>query len=116
MQKPHQKILFLAEVMNFLNLDHNTITIRLQTSNRDISKQLGSYVHHISFYKLISGIFEKKMFDLNGRKWALRCTKIIFLQIPQKIKDLELNVVNIQIPVILSYVQAFYALQKPRYD
>ena len=38
--KPHQKVLFLAEVLNFLNLAHNIITIRMQTSNRDISKQL----------------------------------------------------------------------------
>ena len=55
--------------MNFLNLAHNTITIRVQTSNRDISKQLkeqfvrkpykleprglklGSYVPLMSFYK-----------------------------------------------------------------
>ena len=39
-KKPHQKILILAEVMNFLNLAHNTITLRVQTSNRDNSKQL----------------------------------------------------------------------------
>ena len=39
-KKTHQKILFLAKVMNLLNLAHNTITIRVQTSNRDISKQL----------------------------------------------------------------------------
>ena len=39
-KKAHQKILFLAEVMNFLNLAHNTITIRTQTSNRCISKRL----------------------------------------------------------------------------
>ena len=38
--KTASKILFLAEVMNFLNLAHNTITIRVQTSNRDISEQL----------------------------------------------------------------------------
>ena len=38
MQKPHQKILFLAEVINFLNLAHNTITIHVQTSNRDVLK------------------------------------------------------------------------------
>ena len=73
-KKPHQKILFLVEVMIFLNLAHNTITIRVQTSNRDISKtlgtffektiqaralKLGSYVPLMSFYKLISGIFGK---------------------------------------------------------
>ena len=40
MQKLNQKILILAKVINFLNLAHNTITIRMQTSNRDISKQL----------------------------------------------------------------------------
>ena len=40
MQINASKILFLAEVMNFLNQAHNTITIRMQTLNRDISKQL----------------------------------------------------------------------------
>ena len=40
MQKTASKILFLAEVIDFLNLAHNTITICVQTSNRDISKQL----------------------------------------------------------------------------
>ena len=40
MQKTASKTLFLAEVMIFLNLAHNTITLRVQTSNRDISKQL----------------------------------------------------------------------------
>ena len=68
-KKPHQKILSLAEVMIFLNLSHNTITIRMQTSNRDVSNQLkehilrkpyklesrglklGSYVPLMSFYK-----------------------------------------------------------------
>ena len=55
MQKPHQKILFLAEVMNFLNLAHNTITIRVQTLKTTLGTffektiqarglKLGSYV------------------------------------------------------------------------
>ena len=42
-QKTHQKILLLAEAggsYEFFNLAHNTITIRMQISNRDISKQL----------------------------------------------------------------------------
>ena len=38
-KKPHHKILILAEVMIFLNLAHNTITIRKQTSNCSISKR-----------------------------------------------------------------------------
>ena len=46
----------------------------------------------MSFDKLISGIFEKKI-DFYGRKWAIRFAKIIFLQISQKVKVLELNVV-----------------------
>ena len=67
--------------------------------------KLGSYVPLISFYQFISGIF----FQFCGRKWASRCTKIIFLQISQKVKVLELNVlfstnIIIHIPVILSYV------------
>ena len=77
-KKLHQKILFLAEVMNFFNLAHNTITLRVQSSNRDISKQLKEhfkikpYKLEVSnlvvtfltmiFYKLILGIFEKNRF------------------------------------------------------
>ena len=70
--------------------------------------KLCSYVPLMRFYKLISGIFEF-FFDCFGRKWALRCAKISFLQISQKVKVLELNVVfstnkNIHITVILSFV------------
>ena len=70
----HQKILFLAEVMYFLNLAYNTITIHVcklqivisQNNFRNIFEKsiqarglkLGSYVPLMSFYKLISGIFE----------------------------------------------------------
>ena len=71
--------------------------------------KLGCYVPFISFYKLISGIFEKKSFDFSGRKWAFVCAKISFFADISKVKVLELNVVsstniNICIPVILSYV------------
>ena len=61
-----RKILFLAEVMIFKFLAHNTITIRSQTSNRGTffekamhgrGLRLGSYVPLMSFNNLISGIF-----------------------------------------------------------
>ena len=50
MQKTALKILFLAEVMNFEKI----IQAR--------GLKLGSYVPFMSFYKLISGIFEKHFF------------------------------------------------------
>ena len=87
MQKIRIIILFLAETMIFLNMAHNTITIHVQTSDRDISKQLyrnifektiqarglklGSYVPLISFYNLISGIFEKTFFSIFMGKMSL---------------------------------------------
>ena len=40
MQKTASKMSFLAEVMFFFNLAHNTITIHVQTLNCNISKQL----------------------------------------------------------------------------
>ena len=46
--------------------------------------KLGSYVPLMSFYKLISGISDF-FFDFYGQKWALRCAKISFLQISQKV-------------------------------
>ena len=77
MQKTASKNIILSGSYDFLNLAHNTITIRVQTSNRDISKtlgtffektiqarglKLGSYVPLMSFDKLISGIFGKIFF------------------------------------------------------
>ena len=47
--------------------------------------------------------------------------RILFLPISRKVWVLELTVIlsaniNMHIPVILSYISAFYDLQKPRYD
>ena len=39
-KKPHQKILFLAEVMNFLNLAHIQLLYTCKLQNRDISKKV----------------------------------------------------------------------------
>ena len=61
--KPHQKILLLAEVMNFLNLAYNTIIIlQIAISQNNFSNifektiqarglKLGSIVPLMSFYK-----------------------------------------------------------------
>ena len=43
MQKTASKNIIPSGSFEFLDLAHNTITIRVQTSNRDISKQLSEH-------------------------------------------------------------------------
>ena len=50
--------------------------------------KLGSYVPLMSFNKLISGIFEKKIFDFYGRKCAKNCKECyIFVHKNEKNKN-----------------------------
>ena len=75
MQKKHQKILFLAEVIKFLNLSQYNYYTRANFKSRYLKMtlgtffektmhgrgpKLGSYVSLTSFNKLKSGIFVKK--------------------------------------------------------